>query len=361
MKKILNKKVLTAFVFLVIAVIGARFLLAKKMEIQNEVPASKATISVVLGEASEGTLSAKQSYLATFGADKSVMLSSKLSGYVKNVLAAEGSRVKKGELLLEIEDVDSRSNISSIEASLKALEDELSYKTLAHERNKILYEKKGLSKEQVDMSYVALSGAKANLKAAKMKLVSGQNQLQYLHIKAPFDGIVATVYAQDGDIAVAGKALLGLNSEGKKLTFSFSSKSVKKGVQVWMNDEVIGVVSAVYDDAKNALQVAEVALTKDLAYKNGENITVDLVSQSMQGCVLDARAILYDDFQTKVVVYKENKFVFEDVTVLLEQNEQVIITPCIKEKVALSSQSKLAMLPHYSQINIIERDDEKNK
>lgn len=361
MKRIMNKKVLTAFVFIIIAVVGARFLLSKKMEIQNHIPASKPLISVTLGQAFEGFLSRKQSYLATFSADKAVILSSKLSGYVKNVFVSEGDRVKKGELLLEIEDVDTRTNISSIEASLRALEDELTYKTLAHERNKILYEKKGLSKEQVDMSYVALSGTKANLKAVKMKLSSAQNQLQYLHIKAPYDGIVATVHAQNGDIALAGKALLGLNSEGKKLTFSFNNKSVKKGMQVFMEDEVIGSINAVYDDAKNALQVAEVTLNKELAYKNGENITVELVSQSMEGCVLDARAILYDDFKTKVVAYKENKFTFVDVSVLLEQDDKVIITPCIKEKVALSSQSKLAILPHYSKINILETDNETNK
>jgi RND family efflux transporter MFP subunit len=361
MKRIMNKKVLTAFVFIIIAVVGARFLLSKKVEIQNHTLANKPVISVTLGQASEGTLSAKQSYLATFSADKAVILSSKLSGYVKNVFVSEGDRVKKGELLLEIEDVDSRSNISSIESSLRALEDELAYKTLAHERNKILYEKKGLSKEQVDMSYVSLSGTKANLKEAKMKLSSAQNQLQYLHIKAPYDGIIATVHAQNGDMALAGKALLGLNSEGKKLTFSFSDKTVKKGMPVLMENEVVGSIHAVYDDAKNALQVAEVTLSKELAFKNGENITVELVSQSMQGCILDARAILYDDFKTKVVAYKENKFEFVDVSVLLEQNEKVIITPCIEEKVALSSQSKLATLPHYSTINIIETDNENNK
>jgi hypothetical protein len=154
---------------------------------------------------------------------------------------------------------------------------------------------------------------------------------------------------------------LGLNSEGKKLTFSFTDKNVKKGVEVLLSGEVIGSVNAVYDDAKNALQVAEVTLSKELAYKNGENITVELVSQSMEGCVLDARAILYDDFKTKVVAYKENKFEFVDVKVLLEDGDKVIITPCLKEKVALASQSKLAILPHYSQINIIETENETNK
>lgn len=361
MKKIMNKKVLAALVFIVIAVIGARFLLSKKIEIQNHTPANKPLISVTLGQASEGSLSRKQSYLATISADKAVILSSKLSGYVKNVFVSEGDRVKKGQLLLEIEDVDTRTNISSIESSLRALEDELAYKTLAHERNKILHEKKGLSKEQVDMSYVALSGTKANLKAAKMKLSSAQNQLQYLHIKAPYDGIIATVHAQNGDIALAGKALLGINSEGKKLTFLFSDKSVKIGVPVLLENEIIGSINAVYDDAKNGLQIAEVTFSKELAYKNGENITVELVLQSMDGCVLDARAILYDDFKTKVVAYKENIFKFVDVSVLLEENGKVIITPCVKEKVAFSSQSKLAILPHYSKINIIETDNENNK
>jgi len=273
---------------------------------------------------------------------------------------SEGQTVKKRDLLLEIEDVDTRTNISSIEASLRALEDELQFKSLSYERNKILYEKKGLSKEQVDMSYVSFSGAKANLTATKMKLLSAQNQLQYLHIKAPFDGIVAKVLAQNGDIATAGKALLGLNTLAKKLTFSFTDKSVRIGVPVLLGNEVIGTINAVYDDAKNALQVAEVTLRKELAYKNGQNITVEVVSQSMDGCILDARAILYDDFKTKVVSYKENKFEFVDVKVLLEENGKVIITPCVKEKVALSSQSKLAILPHYAKVNIIETDNEKD-
>ncbi|MDD2790886.1 MAG: efflux RND transporter periplasmic adaptor subunit [Sulfurimonas sp.] len=358
MSKIFNKKVLALVLSLVLVVVAARFLLAQKAKVAQALPAEQTEISLRLEQSSQGALSQTQSYLATVEADKSITLSSKLSGYVEEVLVKEAAHVQKGALLVRIDAVQSRADIDAAKSAMSALENELAYKRSVWERNKKLYEIKGLSKEQLDQSAVALSASKSLVEAKRLQITSLQHQLDYLNIRAPFEATIAKLYVHEGDLAAPAKALVQLSSMEKKLSFSFTGSHIAVGMHVWMDKEDIGAIDAIYDDAKNGLKVAQIALSQEIPYKNGEDISIEIVLQSVAGCTLDARAILYDDFGTKVVAYKENSFHFVDVKVLLQGNERVIVSPCVQEKVALASQSKLALLPQYEKIHIIEASDE---
>lgn len=294
----------------------------------------------------------KQSYLATVEADKSVGVASKFNGYIKALHVSESQRVHKGDLLVQIDATEATESLKSLQTSLNAAQKDLEYKSSVYERNKKLYDIKGLSKEQLDQSGVALFSAKANLQTLKQNSNSTNNQLAYLNIRAPFDGTVSQIFLHEGDLASPSRPILQLNSLDKKMTLSFTGNRVKKGLHVRLNDNEIGEISTIYDDAKNGLKVAEVKLSKELNSTNGENITVDLLGEKMSGCVVQSDALLYDGEQTKIVVYENNRFHFVEVKVLQSQKKESIITPCVSQKIAVASQSKLSLLPEQEDVKI---------
>ncbi len=348
------KKIIPIIIFAIIAVIAGRFLLGEKQKVENAPVAVKPTISVKLADAEQSTLTDKKSYLATLYADKSVNISSKLSGYIESVAVKEGDVVKKGDLLVKIDSAEIKTNIDSLKGSIEAMQKDLDYKTLVYERNKKLYEKKALSKEKLDLSAVALSATNANINANSQKVLSLLNQLEYLNIKAPFDGVVSTIITHKGDLAMPNKPIIKLNNIEQKLIFSFVDKKVKKDMSVFIEGVKYGKIKTIYDDAKNGLKVAEVEVFKHIDATNGESFRVDVVFDEVDGCKVDTKAILYDDGKNYLLEYKDGSFDFLGIDIVLVENDKAIVTPCTPNKIALSSQSKLSILPQYKDVNIIE-------
>ncbi len=348
------KKIIAVVIFIIIVIVAGKFLILKKDEVANATTATKPNISVKLTSAKNSTLTDKKSYFATLNADKSINISSKLSGYIENIYVKEGDSVKKDTLLLKIDSNEIKSNIDSLKSSLNAMKKDLEYKTSVYERNKKLYDKKALSKEMLDLSAVVLSSINANISATSQKISSLLNQLEYLNIKSPFDGIISTIISNKGDLAMPNKPIIKLNTNKQKLVFSFIDKKIKKGLIVLIDAKESGEIKTIYDDAKNGLKVAEVELYNRIDAANGESFRVDVVVNKIDGCLVDNRAILYNNDKTFLVVYKDEAFNFMDVEILLTQKDKVIISPCTKDKIAISSQSKLAILPQYKDVNIIE-------
>ncbi len=347
------KKIVVIILFIILAVVAAAFLLSKKTAVANTPIAHKPSISVKLTDVLQSSLTPKKNHLATVSADKSIQLSSKLSGYIQHINVNDGESVHKGDLLVQIDATEIKTNINSLKSSLLAMKQDLAYKEMVYERNLKLYEKKALSKEKLDLSAVVVHSAKANIQVSEQKLKSLKNQLSYLNIKAPFDAVVSTVFMHKGDLSLPGKPILKLNSKEQKLTFTFVNEQIKKGQKVLHNNSEVGTIKTIYDDAKNGLKVAEVQLSKPLKAVKGESVTIDVVFEKVKGCLVDKQAILYNDTKTSLVLYKENHFMFFNVDVLLIQDNMALISECPKERVALASQSKLSILPQYKDINII--------
>ena len=348
------KTVVVFIVLIIVVAMAAKFLLAKKEVVDNAPTALKPPIAVKLAMAQNEVLVDKKTYLVSVNANKSINISSKLSGYIQNVYVKEDDFVKKGTLLLKIDSAEIQSNIDSLKSSLNAMKKDQEYKILVYERNQKLYEKKALSKEKLDLSSVALSAISASIETTTQKINSLVNQLEYLNIKAPFDGVISNVLSHKGDLAVPNKPLIKLNSKKQKLIFTFSDNKVKKGLDVYVDGVKKGKIKTIYDDARNGLKVAEVALDQNVDATNGERINADVVFKEVDGCVVDNRAILYKKNTTQVVIYKDNAFNFMDVDVLLMEKEKALISPCPDVKVAISSQSKLSILPQYKDVKIIE-------
>jgi len=118
-------------------------------------------------------------------ANRSVELKSEIRSKVKAIHKQKGERVKKGELIVELDARDWPARVTQSKASLRQYT--LEFKSA----QKLL--KKGLYNEaQLAQAETALANARAELTRAQLNLTASR-------ITAPFDGIVDQRYVELGD------------------------------------------------------------------------------------------------------------------------------------------------------------------
>ncbi len=127
-------------------------------------------------------------------ANRSVELKSEIRSKVKAIHKQKGERVRKGDLIVELDARDWPARVAQTRASLRQ------YKLEFESAKKLL--KKGLYNEaQLAQAETALANAKADLTNAQLNLSASR-------ITAPFDGIVDQRYIELGDFVKDNTAIV---------------------------------------------------------------------------------------------------------------------------------------------------------
>lgn len=152
-------------------------------------------------------------------------ITSRYMGFVKEVYVEEGSYVKKGELLYvidskEMDTAKAQAELSIAQAELNEQMYSNQYKNaqLNLERHQRLLAKDMVSKFDVENLELSTSNLKAMMEIAHkqrlqahQKLQEVQNQFQYLHVKAPNDGVVIEKHIKVGEMAIPSVSSLVLS------------------------------------------------------------------------------------------------------------------------------------------------------
>ena len=315
------------------------------------------SVSIPVTKATQGSLKKEVSFLAQVASDKTIKLSTKLAGYVQKVFVQESQRVKKGELLVKIDAVELRSNMSALNATLQTQRSDLALAKNIHRRNKKLYKVGGLPKEKLELSALMVISKTSMIKNTKEKLRQLQHQLSYLKIKAPFDGVVDRLFLQEGDLAVTGKPILSLSNGKKKLLFAYAptqSQEIKKGLKVFQKSELIGEIKALYTTSNNGLLNAEISLSKMVKLPVGSSLNIKVLVQEANGCLLPTNTLVHKKEGTFVMAYEKGSFTPFKVEVLMQEENKVLLLTCPNTSVAYGNEVKLAQLPVYDRVEVLE-------
>ncbi|RLJ70301.1 membrane fusion protein (multidrug efflux system) [Hydrogenivirga caldilitoris] len=123
-----------------------------------------------------------------------------VSGKVVRILVEEGSWVKRGDLMLKIEDKDYRALYEEALWNLREAQENYQNQLKVYERRKRLYEKELISKEEFEESQTNLLTLKAKIESLKASLEKRRIDLQRTELKAPFDGYVVRRLVSVGDL-----------------------------------------------------------------------------------------------------------------------------------------------------------------
>jgi membrane fusion protein (multidrug efflux system) len=127
---------------------------------------------------------------------QSVMLRPEVSGRVTRINFRDADRVRRGQLLVQLDD-------QLPQAQVKQAEAELSIARANHKRNQELVEQKFIAQRAVDESA-------ANLQVAEAKLALAQATLARLKIVAPFDGVAGIRGINIGDYLKDGADIVNI-------------------------------------------------------------------------------------------------------------------------------------------------------
>jgi len=362
MKKM--KKILSIGIIVIIALFAVRLLKERKSTAENVATPALPVLTISLVKAEEGSVKKTENFLALLASQREAKISTKLSGYIKKIAVSESQKVKKGTLLVEIDNGELLASLKTSKATLKQQKNDYLLTEKIYKRNQKLYKAGALPQEKLEELEIGLEGKKTQIISTTEKIRQLSIQLEYLVIKAPYDGTVGRIIMREGSLAGPGQPILTLSQPEQKMTFSFApeqnsvQKSINEGQAVLREDKSIGTIKTIYTQAKNGLSVAEVELTQPLALPEGAFVSIDVVIGEYTGCLLPVDVLVHKRDATQVMLYREEKFVPYKVEVLYANEREALLQPCPKGDIARGSETKLSKLPFYGKVKIRSVEDE---
>jgi RND family efflux transporter MFP subunit len=140
--------------------------------------------------------------------EKRADLRAEIAAVVNQVLKDNGEAVKRGELLMRLDDTAIRESLQSAEAGSRAAAQAFDQAERQVQRLKTLQAQGMSSVQALDDAEGRRNAAQSELVAARGRVVSAQQQLRRTEVRAPFDGVVSERKASVGDTAQVGKELV---------------------------------------------------------------------------------------------------------------------------------------------------------
>ncbi len=135
-------------------------------------------------------------------------LRAEVPAVVLAVLKENGDPVRRGDLLVRLDDTSIRETLTSAEASARAATQAYEQAERQYQRMAKLRETGVVSTQQLEDVEVRRNTAQSDREAARSRLVTARQQLERTEVRAPFDGIVSDRKVSAGDTAQVGKELL---------------------------------------------------------------------------------------------------------------------------------------------------------
>ncbi len=259
---------------------------------KNEEAAAKIAVPVTVGQAvmvtgyvaSLQTIDNKIQATGSILANEEVQLQCETAGKIVGLYLKEGSKVKKGDLLVKINDSDLQANLKKAESAVKLDEDN-------EFREKKLLDIKGISQGEYDAAVNVLNGAKADVELAKAQIAKTE-------IKAPFDGTIGLKSVSEGSYISNTTIVANLEElDPVKIDFSIPEKYMN---QVRAGDEIIFTIAgssqkykgSIYaiepriDIASRTLQIRAKASNKDNTLLSGAFASIELVLQHLENVIM---------------------------------------------------------------------------
>lgn len=230
----------------------------------------------------------------------SVTVGTQVSGIVSKLYVDYNSKVKKGQVIAELDKTNLISQLNTAKANLKSVQSNLSYQTANFKRYSNLYKRGLVSGNDYETARVSYQQAQEQVASAREEVQRAQTNLGYATITSPIDGIVLSKAVEEGQtvassfntptlftivkdmtdmrvIADVDEADIGEVREGQRVTYT---------VDAYPSEVFQGTVTQVRNEATTTNNVVtyEVVISApnpDLKLKPGltANVTVYTLEQ----------------------------------------------------------------------------------
>jgi RND family efflux transporter MFP subunit len=195
-------------------------------------------------------------------------LRAEISAVVLQVLKENGEPVKRGDVLVKLDETSIRDSLMSAEEAVRAADQAFAQSQRALERLKTLRASGMTSAQALDDAEVRRNSAQSEVSAARSRLAAARQQVGRTVVRAPFDGIVSDRKVSAGDTAAIGKELLkvidptSMRFEGKVSADKIATVKVGQPVMFRVNgygeQQFTGVVKRIDPSANDVTRQVEV-------------------------------------------------------------------------------------------------------
>lgn len=169
-------------------------------------PMPKPVVSVY--EVKPASFDVTEKFPATLTGNVIVDIKSDVTGFLEAIHAKDGSTVKKGQVLYEVDKSRSQATYQQSEASVLQAEADLALKRKDFERYSNLLKQDAISRQTVDQAETALKTSEALLAAAKAARARSGTDISHSVLRAPKNGKIGIATVRIGDLVTAGQTVI---------------------------------------------------------------------------------------------------------------------------------------------------------
>jgi RND family efflux transporter MFP subunit len=363
------KKLIVVIILIILIVAGIRLIKHKKAAISKTPPPTQRLMAVKTVTAEDGEFPIRKILLGEIVAKRQVNLAARITSHILTVSGRPGTVVKKGDLLIQLDDRPQIDRVAAIRADLAAAETQLTTQSSIFSRDRKLFAAKAISQEAFDKSRASHDSAGARVTALQKSLNIAIADLSYTVIKAPAAGIITSRKVDPGDLATPGKALLGLEETGAgyyvlvnvpqadfaRLRPGNQAEIIPDKFASGATDNnpaaaaaiITAPISRVHPAiSRGTLASLEIDLSQPpFQLPTGATVRVALLENKVKGWKVPARALLENVEHNYVfTVTPDNRVHIVSVTILAKNGDWLVIAATLDEKNRLIVAQESALL-----------------
>lgn len=259
----------------------------------------------------------EQIYQGVLISRQSVFMQPQVSGQIQAINVKAGDKVKAGQLLLVIDPRKQEALLNSYKVKQSALL--LNYETAKtqFERYSDLYEKKTVSKQDLENYENAYKKAKSDYETNEAQIKEQSVELGYHKITAPFAGTVGDIPVKIGDYVTPETRMLSVTqNETLELNIGLPADKVfdiKNGLLVQVLDNqnkvaagsTLSFISPRVDSSTQTILTKAILNNKDGILKADQSVKVRVIYSKKQGLLVPVSAKIHLTGQDFVFVIKD--------------------------------------------------------
>lgn len=173
---------------------------------KQQAPAQQAP-QVAVMTVETGTSDLSSSYPAIIKGKTDIDIRPQVTGFITKVHVDEGQRVRKGQVLFTLDQVQFQAAVEQAQASLNSAKAAVNTAAITEKNKRMLFDKNIISETEWQLAANQLAQAKAAEAQAQAALTNARKNLAYTVVTAPSDGVVGTIPNREGSLASPSSAV----------------------------------------------------------------------------------------------------------------------------------------------------------
>lgn len=276
-----------------------------------------------------------------------------VSGFITKVHVDEGQKVKKGQVLFTLDQVQFRAAVEQAEAAVNSAKVAVANAQITADNQKHLLDKNIISESQYLTAANQLSMAKSQLAQAQAALESAKKNLSYTVVTAPSEGVVGSIPNREGSLASPSSAqplttisdnsqvyayfslnekdLLNITENGRysleqKLDSMPAVKLRLANGEMYAFDGKVATVSGVLDNSTGAAQVRALFDNSNGMLRSGSTGQIIIPEVSRNVIVIPQKAVYeLQDLRYVYTINDSNKAVGTQIKILDNNDGQTYV------------------------------------